>query len=207
MQPHPVDPSPGAYLRATDVIDSESPAVASLAAKLAGSERGVAAIRRLYEWVRDSVPPTADQGGGPATCRAAEVLAAGTGICYAKSHLLAALLRSVGVPTGLCYQRLRNDPPEPRFVLHALNAVYVESWGAWVRLDARGNRPAQPDGRTAVAAEFTRDGHRLAFPVDPASGEVDDDRVFAEPLRSTVAALRSAADFETLWRTLPDELP
>jgi len=38
------------------------------------------------------------------TCSASEVLREGTGICFAKSHLLAALLRAVGIPAGLCYQ-------------------------------------------------------------------------------------------------------
>lgn len=43
------------------------------------------------------------------TWRASDVLRRGTGLCFAKAHLLAALLRAVGVPCGLCYQVLRCD--------------------------------------------------------------------------------------------------
>ena len=44
------------------------------------------------------------------------------GICYAKSHLLAAILRANLFPTGFCYQRLvLDDKTDSRFVLHGLN--------------------------------------------------------------------------------------
>lgn len=195
------------YLAASEAAPSGDPAIVSQARTIVADRRGVEAITAVYHWVRDRVPHTADLGGGPITCTATEVLHAGTGICYAKSNLLAALLRCSGVPTGFCYQRLAKDPPYTGFELHALNAVYVDAWNDWVRIDARGNRPALPDGRPAVDAELTRDGTRLAFPVDPARGEVDDNRVFVEPLPETIKALRSSRDLETLWRALPSTLP
>lgn len=40
------------------------------------------------------------------TCSASDVLQHRSGICYAKSNLLAALLRKEGIPTRFCYQRL-----------------------------------------------------------------------------------------------------
>jgi transglutaminase-like putative cysteine protease len=62
------------------------------------------------------------------TCSASEALAAGTGYCFAKSHLLAAVLRANGIPAALCYQRLALDESaeesQRRFSLHGLNAVY-----------------------------------------------------------------------------------
>jgi len=36
----------------------------------------------------------------PVTCKASDVLIYGTGYCYAKSHLLAALLRANAIPAG-----------------------------------------------------------------------------------------------------------
>ena len=70
------------------------------------------------------------------TCRASEVLAERTGFCYAKSHLLAVLLRANEIPAGFCYQRLSvNDDGAP-YCLHGLNAVYLDDYG-WYRIDAR----------------------------------------------------------------------
>ena len=60
--------------------------------------------RALFEWVRDHIPHTHDVGGEEVTCSSIEVFEAGTGICYAKSHLLAAMMRYVGIPCGFCYQ-------------------------------------------------------------------------------------------------------
>jgi len=61
------------------------------------------------------------------TCAASEVLKAGHGICFAKSHLLAALLRCKSIPTGFCYQKLiLDDEVAPVLVYHGLNGVYME---------------------------------------------------------------------------------
>ena len=90
--------------------------------------------------MRDNIPHTTDAGLDIVTCTASEVLQHGTGICFAKSHLLAALLRAVAIPAGFCYQVLRVDPPvdnEP--VLHGFNALYLATLDKWLRVDARGN--------------------------------------------------------------------
>ena len=52
-----------------------------------------------------------------------------TGYCYAKSHLLAALLRSNGLPAGLCYQRLSVDDDGAPYSLHGLNADFLKNHG------------------------------------------------------------------------------
>jgi len=62
-----------------------------------------------------------------------------TGYCYAKSHLLAALLRANNIPAGLCYQRLTIENDMLPYCLPALNAVYLPKYG-WYRIDARGNK-------------------------------------------------------------------
>lgn len=71
------------------------------------------------------------------TISASEVLRERVGLCYAKSHLLAALLRAEGIPAGLCYQRLGNE--HDGFALHGLIASCID--GAWHRQDPRGNKP------------------------------------------------------------------
>ena len=62
-----------------------------------------------YEYVRDNNSLSADINEDVLTCTASEVLEVGHGICFAKSHLLAALLRAKSIPTGFCYQKLILD--------------------------------------------------------------------------------------------------
>lgn len=195
-----------AFLASTPIIDADHRQVAAQAKRLSLGQSDLAAVRRIYQWVRDAVPHTGDLGEGPITCTASEVLEHGTGICYAKSHLLAALLRSIGVPAGLVYQRLTKDPPHEGFELHGLNSVWIESWRRWVLCDARGNREATND-LPPVDAELTPTGDRLAFEIDPEKGEKTDPRVFADPLPSVIDALTEYETFEELWPNLPSELP
>ncbi|HZT98403.1 MAG TPA: transglutaminase family protein, partial [Ktedonobacteraceae bacterium] len=63
-------------------------------------------VRRTFEFVRDTIHHSLDIQSTRVTCNASEVLNYGEGLCYAKSHLLAALLRAQSIPTGFCYQRL-----------------------------------------------------------------------------------------------------
>lgn len=65
-------------------------------------------------------------GSDEVTCRASEVLKEGHGLCFAKSNLLAVLLRFMDIPVGFCYQTLVH---EDGFVLHGLNAAYLMANG------------------------------------------------------------------------------
>ncbi len=112
------------FLRATDVIDWTAPEIQALARELAaGAADPLEIARACFEWVRDRIGHCVDYDRDEVTCNASEVLQVGTGFCYAKSHLLVALLRANGLRAGFCYQRLVvNDPTGP-FVLHGLAAV------------------------------------------------------------------------------------
>src|SRR5690349_4342018 len=149
------------YLDRSEVIDHDHPQVAAKAAELAARcDSRTAVAQRCFEFVRDAILHSADHQRDPVTCKASEVLQHGTGYCYAKSHLLAALLRANGIPAGLCYQRLLVEPDAPggtACCLHGLNAVHLGQHG-WYRVDPRGNKPG-------VAAEFCPPLERLAFPV------------------------------------------
>ena len=150
--------------------------------------------------MRDSVSHSADIQGKTITCRASEVLMAKEGICYAKSHLLAAILRYNKIPTGFCYQRLiLDDESSSYLVIHGLNAVYVDRLAKWVRLDARGNKPG-------VNAQFSLEQEKLAFPIRSEKGEEDIPVIFAKPDENVVRALTSSKNFETLWDNLPNKL-
>ena len=161
----------------------------------AGAPGPVEIARRCFEWVRDHIQHSSDFHRNPVTCRASDVLAEGTGYCYAKSHLLAALLRANAIPTGFCYQRLSLDDSGPPYTLHGLNAVHLPEYG-WYRIDPRGNKPG-------VDAEFTPPVERLAFPIT-----CPDERLFpeilADPLPVVVAALRAHKTWDDMYRHLPD---
>ena len=189
------------YLVSDAIVDWQTPAVRQKALELtAALTDEVAKARCLYEWVRDAIPHTNDAGFEVVTCTASEVLQHGTGICFAKSHLLAALLRAVGIPAGFCYQVLRMDPPvddEP--VLHGLNALYLASLDRWIRVDARGNT-------NGINAQFSTKKEQLAFAMDPEADEFIYEAIFAAPVPVVVERLQMYRTRSELWEDLPQSL-
>ena len=184
------------YLQPSEFIDFDHPAVARKAKELAArcpTEEDVA--KTCFEFVRDEIKHSWDFKLDPVTCKASDVLIHGTGYCYAKSHLLAALLRANGVPAGLCYQRLLIEPGGTAYSLHGLNAVCLSTYG-WYRIDARGNRPD-------VQAEFCPPVEKLAFPVAN-SGEADLPEIWSEPLGVVVKVLTENDTIEQVYQNLPD---
>jgi transglutaminase-like putative cysteine protease len=192
------DPRIEAYLEDSDIIDFKDPAIQALASKLrhAHADRS-ALICASFEWVRDQIAHSWDAQEGPVTLRASEVLRSGYGYCYAKSHLLAALLRANGIPTGLCYQRLSIGDLGGPYCLHGLNAVLLPEHG-WFRIDARGNK-------SGVDAAFTPPVERLAFQLKDEQ-ERDFSEVLAEPLPAVVESLRTQPDIFSLHDNLPDAM-
>ena len=189
------------YLETSDIVDFMSPEVTNLSYVIrANSVDEIDFIKNAFEYVRDKISHSADITGKKVTCSASEVLAAKEGICYAKSHLLAAILRRNLIPTGFCYQRLiLNDETAPYLVLHGLNAVYIEKIGKWIRIDARGNKPG-------VDARFSLEREYLAFPVRVEMGEENIPTIFAEPDKNVVQALTCNKNFDALWAGLPSDL-
>jgi transglutaminase-like putative cysteine protease len=193
-----------AFLASTDVVDWYHADVRTLAWCLAGGERdAVDVARRCFEWVRDEVRHSLDAGDSVVTCSASEVLAQRTGFCYAKSHLLAALLRANGIPAGFCYQRLSFDGVGPPFCLHGLNAVLLPEHG-WYRIDARGNRAH--GSKSGVDAQFQPPVEQLAF-VPLLAGERDFAAIHPEPLAIVVDTLRQGATVPEVCTRLPDWAP
>jgi hypothetical protein len=153
-----------------------------------------------YEYVRDHIGHSWDICSPEVTWKASDVLSHKHGLCYAKSHLLAALLRANGIPAGMCYQYLRLDGTEKTdLVLHGLNAVYFASVGRWIRLDARGNKPG-------VLAEFSIDNEKLAFILQPGLGETDIPFIYSAPDRLVLSALQKYDGLRELMAHLPSKL-
>ncbi|WKG12368.1 transglutaminase family protein [Nocardia sp. PE-7] len=188
--------APSAYLAACPIIEVDHPEVRALGAELrSASDSETECAHKAFEWVRDNVAHSFDARDPRVTLRASEVLDQRVGLCYAKSHLLAAILRGNGIPTALCYQRLTHGDGH---VLHGLVAVHLE--GAWHRQDPRGNR-------ADVSAEFALGEERLAFPVDPQLGEVDYPELHRSPAEAIINALSNATDILAIYdQGLPSHL-
>ena len=190
-----------AYLESSDVINCKQIEICETAIQLSHAEpTEIAKAKRIYEFVRDQISHTFDIQGEIVTCTASEVLQYRQGIYFAKSHLLAAMLRSVGIPTGLCYQRLVCEQEQgPEFTLHGLNAIYLVSLDRWVRVDARGNKPG-------VQAELCLEKEMLAFPIRAELNETEYSIICAKPNTNVITALQNSTTGTELIQQLPDEL-
>lgn len=185
------------YLAATNIIDWQHPTILKLAERLAQGKDSKEEIAKVcFEWVRDEIKHSFDYQMNPVTCAASEVLKYRTGYCFAKSHLLAALLRSNSIAAGFCYQRLSIFDNGAPYSLHGFNAVYLPQYG-WYRVDARGNKEG-------IDAQFVPPKEQLAFKLNFAE-EIDCKKVFARPLDIIINSLQKHCDWHELLHNLPDE--
>lgn len=189
------------YLKEDEVIDFSDESIVQLADSLYQKvDSKMEYIQAAYEYVRDNIFHSADRNEDIITCTSSEVLRAGHGICFAKSHLLAALLRYKSIPTGFCYQKLiLDDETAPVLIYHGLNGVYIEEHKKWIRLDARGNKEG-------VDAQFSIDKEQLAFPIRPEKDEEDGFIVYPNPDAKILDKLRKNKKRTELWDDLPTEL-
>jgi transglutaminase-like putative cysteine protease len=183
------------FMAASAAIDRDHPAVQLLAGEVRRA-CDIDTMRVAYDTVRDRYPHSMDIHAPAVSVSASDVLRHGHGICFAKSHLLAAVLRACGIATGLSYQKLADGE---RTYLHALNAVWLRDQRRWIRLDARGNKPGV-DAKFSVGIEY------LAFPIRLDLGECDFAEIHARALPSTLAALRSSRTTVELARRLPEDM-
>jgi len=183
------------YLDVTEHIDWKNQTILAQAKTLSeDSSSQEETTQRCFEFVRDKIKHSSDYKLNPVTYKASDVLNHATGYCYAKSHLLAALLRANSIPAGFCYQRLTITDTPP-FCLHGLNAVYLDSFG-WYRIDARGNKQG-------VSANFCPPIEKLAFQITT-QGEADLPEIWAEPLPIVIQTLKKYKTVQEVANNLPD---
>jgi transglutaminase-like putative cysteine protease len=199
--PGPESADLGRYLEDTITIDWQTPSVMEQArATLAGCETPEERVAALFRFVRDEIRNSLDHADPIATCSASQVLSERTGLDFAKSHLLAGLLRFAGYPTGFCYLRRVDETRSGRFVLHGFNAVYWTSSDRWIFLDASGPGSGDPN-----EARF-EPPWRLSYAPDVSRGETFLPTIFRRPAKRIIDLLERAPDFESIRRHLPDAL-
>lgn len=182
------------YLGSDALVQSDAPGVVALARNLRDAHPADSAFARAsFEWVRDNIAHSYDAQDPRVTLAASDVLRETVGLCYAKSVLLAAILRAQGIPAGLCYQRLGN--PADGFVVHGLVAIWLD--GAWHRQDPRGNKPG-------IDAQYSLGEARLAYEIDVERGEADYPRLYSSVAPEIITALNPAMNI--LDCALPEEL-
>ena len=194
----PGDENPNGYLEDTIVIDWQTPVVFEKAKELTRDcETVEARLEALFTFVRDEIAHSFDIETDELTCNASQVLRKGHGLCYAKSHLLVAMIRFCGIPAGFGFQRLRSEGEGSRFVLHGFVGVKLPDDGRWVALDPRGDNDA-------IQTRFDLETPSLAYDPDPALGEETLPEVHSKPVKHIVQLLEKAGSLDRARRTLPD---
>ena len=184
------------YLEATEIVDYNNKEVYALAMSLSqGCQTNTQIAQKCFEYVRDEIEHSGDYKAKITTLKASDVLKYRTGWCYAKSILLAGLLRANGIPTGFSYQRLScSEYKKETYCLHGLNSIYLKEFG-WYRVDARGNKEG-------VNAQFTPPMEQLAFELR--EHEFDLDGILTEPLDEVLLALKSYKNYNEMVENFPD---
>ncbi len=167
------------YLSPTYYIDSDHKTIMNLAEEVAGNvKESIEKAVRLFYAVRDQI--RYDPYGiekNPVYFKASSTLERKSGFCVAKAILLAALARSVKIPSRLGFADVRNHLTTERlktlmktdvFVFHGYTELYLE--GKWVKAtptfnldlcDKFGVSPLDFDGKTdCLLHEFDQEGNR-----------------------------------------------
>ncbi|HEX3039089.1 MAG TPA: transglutaminase family protein [Caproiciproducens sp.] len=187
------------FLAQDSYVDFSSPVIQKEAdALFAGIDDKTKIAETAFLFVRDEIPHSFDCNASVITAKASDVLVYKTGICHAKSNLLAALLRARGIPAGFCYQHLTLADDESKgYCLHCYNAVYLNN--QWIKLDARGNK-------AGVDAQFSLGEPKLAFANRPRYDEYFYPGIYARPHGAAMKMLEKAKTIQDVMNHIPDNL-
>ncbi len=158
-------------------------------------------LEAVYNYVRDDIKHSIDINETSVTYIASDILKLKHGICYAKTHLLASIYRSLGIPCGFSYQKLiLDDNTNPELIIHSLNAIFLKDINKWIRLDARGSKPG-------VNAQFCIEKEIHALPTRAKMGEYDYLTIYHTPPKSIIQSLKKAQNVDELYyKFLPKNL-
>lgn len=184
-------------LKESKYIDFSSPLIVEKAEELFGKVYSDAEKAKIaFEFVRDEISHSFDIKAKVITAKASDVLYYKTGICHAKANLLSALLRSQGIPAGMCFQHITlADDDSDGYCVHCFNAVLLN--GRWVKIDARGNKKG-------VNVQFSLDNPMLAFKNRQNYDEYFWPGIYINPHDDTMKILESAACIKDVYDNIPD---
>ena len=187
------------YLENSDVLDYDHPLVAQTAEHLTyGLKDNLSKARAIYKFTRDHIFDSFQINATSVTITASEVLDKGHGICFAKAHLLVALMRASGIPAGFCYQTRYDDDLE-RLIIHGFSGVHIQELDKWVRIDACMQVDANDWGFDPFKESTIRS-------VKEEIGEYDDFIVYHTPSKKLLKALSLADTLEELMNLIPSEI-
>jgi len=187
------------FLEENKYIDFSSPAIKEKIKEISnGKLTYEEKARTAYEFVRDEIPHSFDINTDVITAKASDVLIQKTGTCFAKSNLLAALLRGMNIPAGFCYQHITlADDDSYGYIVHCYNAISI--YGRWIRVDARGNT----NGKNA---QFSLGKPMLAFPNRIGYDEFFFSGIYARPHNGTMIMLENARSLQEVRDRLTDDI-
>lgn len=175
------------YLESSEVIDFSDFKIKDMAHKIVyRAENEIEVTKKIYDFVRDEIEHSCDAGKNRVNWKASDVLKYKHGLCFGKSHLLAALLRTMDIPAGFCYQKIKF---EDKMGLHGLNGVFIKSINNWIRLDARGNKKG-------INAGFNIKRENLAYVPDKAKGEFDLPTIYTRPNERIIKILKNSPNLK-----------
>ena len=185
------------FLSENPYVDFSAVNIQELAKVLfCGAESDVDKAKIAYEYVRDEIPHSFDIGAKIITAKASDVLKYRTGICHAKANLLAAFLRSQGIPVGFCFQHATlADDDSLGYCVHCYNAIFVDD--RWIKADARGNTKG-------INAKFSLDKPQLAFANRCQYDEYFWEGIYANPHMATMRMLEKATCIQDILDNIPD---
>ncbi|MBT8340062.1 MAG: transglutaminase family protein [Desulfatitalea sp.] len=130
-----------AYLQKSVYCDFDHTAVSSLARDLAKDEQGPARVTEAaFKYIRDNIR----FGFDLVRVKASETLSKGYGVCYNKSLLLVALLRSNKIPSRMAYYPVNREFMRPAMgeacqtLTESFNHCFTQVLlnGEWIATDA-----------------------------------------------------------------------
>jgi transglutaminase-like putative cysteine protease len=185
------------FLKENEYINYSFENIVSKAQELfKGIKNDIEKAKIAFEYVRDEIPHSFDIKSKIITARASDVLEYKTGICHAKSNLLAGLLRFQNIPTGFCFQHITlADDDSIGYCVHCFNAIYVHD--KWIKVDARGNT----NGRNA---QLSLDKPILAFTNRNQYDEYFWNGIYASPHMDTMKMLDNAKNLQDILNNIPD---
>ena len=185
------------FLQEDNYVDFSNPLIKKKASEIF---HGIPTQREkaeaAYRYVRDEIAHSFDINASIITATASDVLKYRTGICHAKSILLAALLRLQEIPAGFCFQHITlADDESLGYCLHCYNAIFIEE--KWIQLDVRGNK-------IGVAAEFSMENPILAFPNRKEYDEYTFPGIYATPDQNTMKMLEQSKTIQDIMDHIPE---